>query len=135
MSVTNCDIPNPGDPDCPVRGILDKLGDKWTTLVITSLAEGKLRFSEIRKRIPDISQRMLTEALRSLERDGVLVRTVYPTSPPRVDYSLSALGHSLLPLVNALVSWALEHRLEIHSARASYDAAKSKPLVAVSKLG
>jgi DNA-binding HxlR family transcriptional regulator len=132
MDVTNCELPNPGDPDCPVRGILDRLGDKWTTLVITNLSEGKLRFSEIKKRIPDISQRMLTESLRSLERDGVLLRTVYPSSPPRVEYSLSSLGKSLLPLVNALVSWALAHRSEIHNARASYDATKCSPLEAVS---
>jgi DNA-binding HxlR family transcriptional regulator len=128
MSVTPCDPPQHGDPDCPVRGILDRLGDKWSTLVISNLAGGRLRFSEIKKRIPDISQRMLTETLRNLERDGVLLRSVYPSIPPRVEYSLTPLGHSLLPLVMALVSWALEHRSEIRDARAAYDAAKSLPL-------
>ena len=128
MSVTTCDPPKRVDPDCPVRGILDRLGDKWSTLVISNLAEGRLRFSEIKKRIPDISQRMLTETLRTLERDGVLLRSVYPSIPPRVEYSLTPLGHSLLPLVMALVTWALEHRSEIGNARASYDAARSLPL-------
>lgn len=128
MSVTPCDPPEHEDPDCPVRGILDRLGEKWSTLVISNLAEGRLRFSEIKKRIPDISQRMLTETLRNLERDGVLLRSVYPSIPPRVEYSLTPLGHSLVPLVMALVSWALEHRSEIRNARASYDAAKSLPL-------
>ena len=128
MSVTPCEPPQRGDPDCPVRGILDRLGDKWSTLVISNLADERLRFSEIKKRIPDISQRMLTETLRNLERDGVLLRSVYPSIPPRVEYSLTPLGHSLLPHVMALVSWALEHRSEIREARASYDAAKSVPL-------
>jgi len=128
MSVTPCEPPKHADPACPVRGILDRLGDKWSTLVISNLVDGRLRFSEIKKRIPDISQRMLTETLRSLERDGVLLRSVYPSIPPRVEYSLTPLGHSLLPLVMALVTWALEHRSEIRDARASYDAAKSLPL-------
>ena len=128
MNVTDPDLPQPGDEACPVREILDRVGDKWSTLVISNLAEGGLRFNEIKKRINGISQRMLTETVRNLERDGVLLRTVYPSIPPRVEYSLTELGKSLLPLMMALVHWALEHRAEIRSARSSYDAMKSLPL-------
>jgi DNA-binding HxlR family transcriptional regulator len=125
------DMPKPGDPDCPVREILDRIGDKWSTLVISNLVDGRLRFSEIKRRIPGISQRMLTETVRSLERDGVLLRTVYPSIPPKVEYSLTPLGQSLVPLVLALVHWALDHRAAIRLSRASYDAESERPLAPV----
>lgn len=117
------------DPACPVREILAAVGDKWSTLVLTQLAEaGRMRFSEIKRRIDGISQRMLTETVRGLERDGVILRTVYPTIPPKVEYSLTPLGESLVPLVLALVHWALDNRAEIRRARATYDVEQAKPL-------
>jgi DNA-binding HxlR family transcriptional regulator len=134
MKVTISSLPKPGDADCSVREILDRIGDKWSTLVITNLVEGSLRFSEIKRRISGISQRMLTETVRSLERDGVLLRTVYPSIPPKVEYSLTPLGESLVPLVLSLVHWALEHRAEIRVARSAYDEDKALPLAPVQVL-
>src|SRR5258708_4666457 len=133
MHATAPDLPQVGGPDCPVRDILDHVGNKWTALVISNLAAGSLRFSEIKRRVSGISQRMLTETVRGLERDGVLLRTVYPTIPPQVEYSLTPLGESLAPLVMALVHWALEHRSEIHSARSAYAVERSLPLAPVQR--
>ncbi|RYF34464.1 MAG: transcriptional regulator [Cytophagaceae bacterium] len=109
------------DPDCPVRSILDRVGDKWTALVISNLAEGPLRFTELKRRIERISQRMLTETLRGLERDGMVTRTVYPTIPPKVEYTLTPLGETLLAPVQALVRWALDNRAQVSTARQCYD--------------
>jgi len=107
---------------CPVRGILDHLGDKWTTLIVIVLAERPHRFSEIRRAIPDISKRMLTQTLRDLERDGLLARRVYPTKPPSVDYRLTPVGHSLLVPLCGLISWANDAQASIAAARARFDA-------------
>ncbi len=111
------------DPsNCPVRGILDRLGDKWTTLVVIVLAQRPHRFSAVQRAIPDISKRMLAQTLRDLERDGMISRQVYPTKPPSVEYRLTELGQSLLdPLVN-LITWAEQRRPNIEGARAAYDA-------------
>jgi DNA-binding HxlR family transcriptional regulator len=126
------DLPlRPGDPDCPVRDILDHIGDKWSVLVIANLAPGSLRFSEIKRKIGKVSQRMLTETVRSLERDGILLRTVYPTIPPKVEYSLTTLGSSLVPLLLALVEWAIESRSTIHQARSFYDRERALPVAPV----
>lgn len=114
------------DPNiCPVRHVLDQIGDKWTMLVITGLKQGAQRFSELRRAIPDISQRMLTQTLRRLERDGYVTRTVTPSIPPRVDYELTALGQALLRMLEPLASWALDAREAIARARAEYDAGKN----------
>jgi DNA-binding HxlR family transcriptional regulator len=111
------------DPQiCPVRHVLDGVGDKWTILVITALKPGQRRFSEIKRAIPDISQRMLTQTLRKLERDGYVTRSVTPTIPPRVDYELTGLGISLLTALEPLAEWALDARDSIALARATYDA-------------
>ncbi|MEM8630258.1 MAG: helix-turn-helix domain-containing protein [Pseudomonadota bacterium] len=111
------------DPNiCPVRHVLDGIGDKWTILVITALKPGALRFSQIKRDIPDVSQRMLTQTLRKLERDGFLLRTVTPSIPPRVDYELTTLGRSLLATLEPLAAWALDKRDAIAQARADYDA-------------
>ena len=111
-----------GDPDCPVRDILGRVGDKWTKLVIINLGNaGPLRFGELKRRIGGISQRMLTETVRGLERDGIVSRTVYPTIPPRVDYALTPMGDSILLPIQALIGWALEHRAEIKQARLTFD--------------
>ena len=110
------------DPEiCPVRHVLDGIGDKWTILVLTALKPGSQRFSELRRAIPDCSQRMMTVTLRKLERDGFLTRTVTPSIPPRVDYALTDLGQSLVAQLAPLAAWALDHRDPIAQARALYD--------------
>jgi DNA-binding HxlR family transcriptional regulator len=111
------------DPEaCPaVREVLDRVGDKWSVQIIGMLGPGARRFSELRRSIEGISQRMLTLTLRGLERDGLVARTVHPTVPPRVDYELTPLGRTLLEPITALSSWAAQHRMEIHAARERYD--------------
>ncbi len=106
-------------PLCPVRDILDRIGDKWTNLVVLNLgAAGCLRFSTLRQRVEGISQRMLTVTLRSLEADGLVSRTVYAQVPPRVEYQLTALGHTLLALFVDLGNWATLHAPAIAANRA-----------------
>ena len=106
---------------CEVREVLDRVGDKWSVHVIHLLGSGTQRFSELRRGIDGISQRMLTVTLRGLERDGLVTRTVYPVVPPRVDYALTPLGETLLETVCALVAWAEEHRPDIDASRERYD--------------
>lgn len=108
--------------DCEVRQILDRVADKWSLLVIALLERRRLRFTELRREIDGISQRMLTVTLRQLERDGLVERTVHPVVPPRVEYELTALGGTLHTTIRALVSWTEEHQTEIATARAAYDA-------------
>ena len=110
------------DPACELRNILDRIADKWSLLVICLLADGTRRFSELRREIDGISQRMLTLTLRQLEREGLVTRTVFPVVPPRVDYQLTPLGSTLLDTIQSLVAWAGEHGHEIAAARAAYDA-------------
>jgi DNA-binding HxlR family transcriptional regulator len=107
---------------CEIRDLLDRLGDKWSLLVVELLGEGTRRFSELRRAIDDISQRMLTLTLRRLERDGLVRRTVHPVVPPQVDYDLTDLGATLLDAVAPLVAWARQHRDRVATARAAYDA-------------
>lgn len=106
---------------CPVRSILDHLGDKWTTLIVIVLALKPHRFSEIRRAIPDISKRMLTQTLRDLERDGLIARRVFPTKPPSVDYRLTELGETLLEPLVALIVWAESSQEKIAASRAVFD--------------
>jgi DNA-binding HxlR family transcriptional regulator len=107
---------------CEARRTLDLIGDKWSLLVIARLGGRRRRFSELRREIDGISQRMLTLTLRQLERDGLVARTVYAVVPPRVDYELTPLGRSLLDSVKSLVQWAIENQADIAAARAAYDA-------------
>lgn len=109
--------------NCPVRDVMDNIGGKWNSLMILSLAEGPLRFSQLRRLIPDISQRMLTQTLRDLQRDGYLSRTVYPTQPPSVEYGLTDLGRSFLTVLRPIVDWSLANHGAIRKARAEFDAA------------
>jgi len=112
--------------DCrAVSAILQRIGDKWSVLIITRLGEGSRRFNEIKRMIGGISQRMLTLTLRNLERDGLVSRTVTPTVPPRVDYALTDLGRDLLIPVSALGQWAIEHTPCIAAARARFDASEA----------
>src|SRR6266849_661838 len=113
--------------DCrAVSEILARVGDKWTVLVVGVLGDGPKRFSEIRRALGSISQRMLTLTLRGLERDGLVTRTVFPTIPPRVDYELTKLGRSLLKPVNGLGLWARQNRGAIADARRRFDDAESR---------
>lgn len=112
--------------DCPVRQVLDHIGDKWSTLIVMTLADGAMRFSQLRRAVPDISQRMLTQTLRDLQRDGLLSRTVHPTVPPSVEYRLTPLGASLLEPLAGLVKWADEHYESIRNARQEFTSAESR---------
>jgi DNA-binding HxlR family transcriptional regulator len=115
-----------GDPygaDCPTRRILDRIGDRWTVLIVCALGEGDLRFSELRRRIEGISQKMLTQTLRGLERDGLVLRTVYPEVPVRVEYALTDAGRTLLEPLGALQEWAIEHLGEVSTSQHTYDRA------------
>jgi DNA-binding HxlR family transcriptional regulator len=107
---------------CHARQILDRIGDKWTISVIYELGRETRRFTELRRAIDGISQRMLTATVRGLERDGLVRRTVHPVVPPRVDYELTPLGRTLLCIASNLMNWAVEHADEMDQARAAYDA-------------
>lgn len=111
----------PGSDICPVREILTRIGDKWSVLVIALLGDGARRFSELRRSIEGISQRMLTLTLKGLERDGLVTRTAYPTIPPRVEYELTKVGRTLLKAVTPLHLWAEKHRGIIQESRTRYD--------------
>ena len=106
---------------CPVRDVLDRIGDKWSVLMLLTLADGPLRFGALRRAVPDISQRMLTQTLRDLQRDGLIDRAVHPTVPPSVEYALTALGQSLLVPLSGLVGWAEARHAEIREARSRFD--------------
>jgi DNA-binding HxlR family transcriptional regulator len=108
--------------DCEVRQILDRIADKWSLLVIALLDKRTLRFTQLRKSIKGVSQRMLTTTLRHLERDGIIQRTVYPVVPPRVDYALTPLGVTLHETIQSLVAWTERYQNDIAAARARYDA-------------
>lgn len=110
---------------CPVRHVLDRIGDKWTMLTLAALAAAPRRFSELHRIMPDISKRMLTQTLRNLERDGLATRHVFPTKPPRVEYRLSTLGQSVLGPLAGLVRWAEDHYPIIRESRARFDAASA----------
>ena len=104
-----------------INEVLTRVGDKWSLQVISRLGEGTQRFTELRRSIDGISQRMLTLTLRQLERDGLVERTVYPTVPPKVEYTLSDFGRTILIPVTALANWALTYRLDIQAAREAFD--------------
>jgi DNA-binding HxlR family transcriptional regulator len=106
------------DAECPSRLVLDRIADKWTALVIRVLSEDTHRFGQLQRRIGGVSQKMLTQTLRDLERDGLVVRTVYPVVPPRVDYRLTPLGRSLGEPLDAICAWAEKHLAEMLAARA-----------------
>ncbi len=102
-----------------IREVLDRIGDKWTVLIISTLNAGALRYSDLQASIPGISQRMLTQTLKHLERDGLITRTAYAEVPPRVEYALTELGRSLIDAVTAMAGWAATHHDEIASNRAA----------------
>jgi len=109
--------------DCSVRLVLDRLADKWTVMIMHLLLDGgQHRFNELRRAVEGISQKMLTQTLRDLERDGLVVRTVYPEIPPRVEYALTPLGRTLCGPIHALGEWAQQHHAEVQRAQAAFDA-------------
>src|SRR5258705_10749724 len=113
--------------DCrAVSDVLDRIGDKWSVLVVVMLGGGPKRFNELRRSIASISQRMLTLTLRGLERDGLVTRTMFPTIPPRVDYELTELGRSLRGPVDALGAWTRQNRARVQQARQRFDAAAGR---------
>lgn len=115
-------------PDCPIRNILARISDKWSLLVLYTLDKtggGPMRFKQLQRAVPDISQKMLTVTLRTLEDDGYVTRTVYPEVPPRVEYALTDRARSLLPLVNALIAWADENNEAIMHDRRTAAAKRS----------
>ena len=111
-----------GPMTCRAREVLQRVGDKWSVLVIDLLGQGTMRFSELRRAIDGITARMLTVTLRGLERDGIVTRTIHPVIPPRVEYALTPMGRTLLDTIGQLVGWADSHLPEIEAARAAYDA-------------
>jgi DNA-binding HxlR family transcriptional regulator len=108
--------------ECPARQLLGRIAGKWVSLVVSALADGPQRYTDLSRRIVSVSQKMLTQTLRDLERDGLLTRTVTPSVPVRVDYALTPLGESLVPLMRAVKAWAEEHMDEVLAARTAYDA-------------
>lgn len=107
--------------DCPVRGVIDGIGDKWSVLLLLHLSHSDQRFSGLRRLVPDVSQRMLTATLRKLERDGLVWRDVQPTVPATVTYGLTELGRTLIGHLAMLADWAKSNRAQIEMARISFD--------------
>ncbi len=123
-NVRHIDVPVDVSADletCHLRDVLDRVGDKWSVLIMALLVNGPRRYSQLRRAIDGISQRMLTLTLRGLERDGLVFREVTPTAPPRVDYSLTPVGRTLSMKASELIAWAEEHREHIADARRRYD--------------
>lgn len=106
---------------CPVRDILDHVGDKWSSLLLLALAVRPHRFGELKRAVPDISQRMLTQSLRDLQRDGIISRHVFATVPPSVEYRLTEMGESLMPPLLGLMDWANAHHDRIRAARRAFE--------------
>lgn len=116
-------IADPRAVTCPIRDVLDRLGDAWSVLVILRLGDGPTRFNALKRAVGAISQRMLTVTLRSLERDGLVSRTVFPTNPPQVEYALTALGESLAGPIGGLADWAVTNQDRVNVNRRRFDGA------------
>jgi DNA-binding HxlR family transcriptional regulator len=126
MTVTEWD---PYQRDCPSRRLLDRIGDRWTVLIVGALDARAMRFTEIATEVDGISQKMLTQTLRSLERDGFITRTAYPVVPPHVEYELTELGRSLQDPLRALENWAIENMDTVVSRQGDYDDARTTAAV------
>ncbi|MRJ77873.1 transcriptional regulator [Aeromicrobium sp. SMF47] len=116
-----------GDGGRAIRGILGRVADKWTLLVVATLEDGRMRFTELHQRIPGISQRMLTRTLRNLERDGLVSRDVFAEVPPRVEYELTDAGRTLIDPAVRLAEWAVAHNPQIEASQQAYDAQRGTP--------
>jgi DNA-binding HxlR family transcriptional regulator len=110
------------DPDCPTRLVLDRIGDKWTVLVVLLLSDGPMRFSQLRGHIGRVAPKVLTQTLRRMERDGLVTREIFAEVPPRVEYALTGLGHSLIKPISVIADWAEGNVHRMTSAQAAYDA-------------
>jgi len=119
---------DPNNANCPSGQALDRIADRWTILVLLALTDGPRRFTELARRIEGVSQKMLTQTLRGLERDGLVTRTVHAQVPPRVDYELTPLGHTLNAPISAVQQWALDHMADVLAAREAYDARRAQPV-------
>jgi len=120
--------PAAGEPSpCRAREVLRRVGDKWSVLAIDLLGHGTMRFTELHRAIDGITARMLTVTLRGLERDGIVTRTIHPVIPPRVEYTLTPMGRTLLDTIGQLVNWTDTHLPEIQAAQAAYDAKHASP--------
>jgi DNA-binding HxlR family transcriptional regulator len=118
---------SPYRADCPTRHILDRIGDRWTVLIVGALWDGTARFSELRRRIEGVSQKMLTQTLRGLERDGLVRRTVHAEVPVRVEYTLTEAGRTLREPLRALQEWSIAHLGAVSAAQEAYDHANRPP--------
>ena len=118
-------IPDVYNPSCPTRLVLDRIADKWTVLIIGQLSNGTLRFNELKRSIPGVTQKMLTQTLKGLERDGVIIRKVYAAVPPKVEYTLTKLGKSLISVVEAIRLWSEAHIKDILTAQEAHDSARA----------
>lgn len=117
----NNEIRNALYPNCPVRNVLSRVGDKWSMLILFTLeSHPTIRFKELQRNIPDISQKILTATLKTLEADGLVKREIFPEVPPRVEYSLTAKGLSLLPLIDNLLTWASDNMEDIIASRKQF---------------
>ena len=116
--------PNPYAAECPTRTILDRVADKWTALLLGLIAEKPMRFNQLRREVEGLSQKMLSQTLKGLERDGLVTRTAFATVPVTVEYALTPLGRTLAEALAPLVAWAGAHIDEVLSARARYDRAR-----------
>jgi len=114
------------DPDCPTRKVLDRVGDKWTVLIVLLLSDGTLRFSELRNQLGRVAPKVLTETLRRMERDGLVTREVFAVVPPRVEYSLTELGESLIKPLMVISDWAEVNVGRITAAQEAYDDARER---------
>ena len=124
---TDVTVPRPmltGEGGCPIRDVLDRIGDQWSLLVLAALEPETLRFNTLLRRIGDVSKQMLSRTLRRLEEDGFVERTVYPEVPPRVEYRLTELGRSFLEPMRGLIRWADAHQSEVEAARVAYRATR-----------
>ncbi|WNI24583.1 helix-turn-helix domain-containing protein [Streptomyces sp. ITFR-16] len=107
--------------ECPARHLLDRISNKWVSLIINALSDGPQRYSDLARTLVSVSQKMLTQTLRTLERDGLLTRTVTPSVPVRVDYTLTPLGETLIPVMRTIKAWAEDNMDEVLAARGAYD--------------
>lgn len=124
IEIYRANVADGGLANCPIRNVVQNVFDKWSALLLMALAEKPYRFGELRRLVPDISQRMLTQTLRDLQRDGYVHREVFPTKPPSVEYSLTDLGRSMFSALQFFLDWAERHFDDVQAARSAFDAAE-----------
>jgi DNA-binding HxlR family transcriptional regulator len=122
IEIYRSEVAQGGLADCPIRNVVQNIFDKWSSLLLMALAEQPYRFGELRRLVPDISQRMLTQTLRDLQRDGYVHREVFPTKPPSVEYSLTEMGHQMYDSLQHVLHWAENNHVRVREARARFDA-------------